>query len=73
MGSLFLEVGPLGLVQRRLVFRGASHTSLGYGDIVLQKPWRSLGPICAINGLLTFGCSTATLFLVLQKVWQHLL
>ena len=28
-------------------------------------------PICAINGLLTFGCSTATLFLVLQLVWQH--
>jgi hypothetical protein len=52
-------------------FAGVSHTALGYGDVVLQKPWRSLGPICAINGLLTFGCSTATLFLVLQMVWQH--
>ena len=40
-----------------------SHTTLGYGNVVLQKPWRSLGPICAINGLLNFGCSTATLFL----------
>jgi hypothetical protein len=52
-------------------FAGVSHTTLGYGDVVLQKPWRSLGPICAINGLLNFGCSTATLFLVLQLVWQH--
>jgi hypothetical protein len=52
-------------------FAGVSHTSLGYGDIVLQKPWRSLGVICAINGLLTFGCSTAALFLVLQMVWHH--
>jgi ion channel len=52
-------------------FAGTSHTTLGYGDLVLQKPWRSLGPISAINGLLTFGCSTAFLFLVLQNIWQH--
>ena len=50
---------------------GVSHTTLGYGDIVLPKPWRSLGPISAINGLLTFGCSTAFLFLILQLIWQH--
>jgi hypothetical protein len=52
-------------------FAGVSHTTLGYGDVVLPKPWRSLGPISAINGLLTFGCSTAFLFLVLQNIWQH--
>jgi len=52
-------------------FAGVSHTTLGYGDVVLRKPWRSLGPISAINGLLTFGCSTAFLFLILQSVWQH--
>jgi hypothetical protein len=52
-------------------FAGTSHTTLGYGDLVLNKPWRSLGPISAINGLLTYGCSTAFLFLVLQNIWQH--
>ena len=52
-------------------FAGVSHTTLGYGDVVLPKPWGSLGPICAINGLLTFGCTTAFLFLVLQSIWQH--
>jgi Ion channel len=52
-------------------FAGVSHTTLGYGDIVLQKPWRSLGPISAINGLLTFGCSTAFLFLILQSIWRN--
>jgi hypothetical protein len=52
-------------------FAGTSHTTLGYGDLVLKKPWRSLGPISAINGLLTYGCSTAFLFLVLQNIWQH--
>ena len=71
--AFFWKSGHLSSFSDGWYFAGVSHTSLGYGDIVLQKPWRSLGPICAINGLLTFGCSTATLFLVLQKVWQHLL
>jgi hypothetical protein len=52
-------------------FAGVSHTTLGYGDIVLPKPWRSLGPLSAINGLITFGCSTAFLFLVLQEIWTQ--
>jgi hypothetical protein len=41
---------------------------LGYGDVVLQPPWRILGPSVAISGTLMFGCSTAFLFLILQKV-----
>ena len=45
MGYFFLEVGPLGLVQRRLAFRRVSHTALGYGDVVLPKPWGDAGVI----------------------------
>ena len=56
MGSFFLEVGPLASFDDGWYFACVSHTALGYGDVVLAKPWRSLGPICAINGLLTFGC-----------------
>jgi Ion channel len=69
--AFFWKSGHLASFGDGWYFAGVSHTTLGYGDVVLQKPWRSLGPICAINGLLTFGCSTATLFLVLQMVWQH--
>jgi hypothetical protein len=50
-------------------FSAASISSLGYGDVVLPPPWRMLGPLVAISGTLMFGCSTAFLFLVLQKVW----
>jgi hypothetical protein len=50
-------------------FSATSITSLGYGDVVLSPPWRILGPLVAISGTLMFGCSTAFLFLVLQKVW----
>ena len=52
-------------------FAAASITTLGYGDILLKFPWRNLGTLIAITGVLMFGCSTAFLFLVLQEVWQH--
>ncbi|MGB5830497.1 MAG: ion channel [Thiohalocapsa sp.] len=52
-----------------LYFSATSITALGYGDVVLAAPWRPLGPLVAISGTLMFGCSTAYLFLVLQKVW----
>lgn len=52
-------------------FSGASVTTLGYGDILLKYPWRHLGTMIAISGVLMFGCSTAFLFVVLQDVWEH--
>jgi hypothetical protein len=69
--AFFWKSGQLPTFADSWYFAGTSHTTLGYGDLVLKKPWRSLGPISAINGLLTFGCSTAFLFLVLQNIWQH--
>jgi Ion channel len=69
--AFFWKSGHLASFSDGWYFAGVSHTTLGYGDIVLSKPWRSLGSMCAINGLLTFGCSTAFLFLVLQMIWQH--
>jgi len=69
--AFFWKSGHLASFGDGWYYACVSHTALGYGDVVLSKPWRSLGPICAINGLLTFGCSTAFLFLVLQVIWQH--
>lgn len=54
--AFFWKSGLLASFGDGWYFAGVSHTTLGYGDVVLPKPWRSLGPISAINGLLTFGC-----------------
>ena len=54
-----------------IYFTATSITTLGYGDILLSYPWRHLGTLIAITGVLMFGCSTAFLFVVLQDVWQH--
>jgi Ion channel len=69
--TFFWKSGQLASFGDGWYFAGVSYTTLGYGDVVLPKPWRSLGPISAINGLLTFGCSTAFFFLVLQSIRQH--
>jgi len=52
-------------------FTAVSITTLGYGDILLKDPWRYIGTLIAITGVLMFGCSTAFLFVILQAVWQH--
>jgi hypothetical protein len=52
-----------------LYFASATITALGYGDVVLPPPWRQLGPLVTIAGLLKFGCSTAFLFVIMQAVW----
>lgn len=55
-----------------LYFAAVSMTALGYGDIVLPAPWRHLGPLAAITGVLMFGCSAAFLFVLMQTIWtQH--
>ena len=48
-----------------IYFTAVSITTLGYGDILLKYPWRHLGTLIAITGVLAFGCSTAFLFVVL--------
>jgi hypothetical protein len=54
-----------------IYFTAASLTTLGYGDVLLKYPWRHLGTLIAITGVLMFGCSTAFLFVVLQRVWVN--
>lgn len=59
-------------VTEGVYFSAVSITTLGYGDILLKYPWRHIGSLIAITGVLMFGCSTAFLFVVLQDVWTHL-
>ena len=45
-----------------LYFSAASYTTLGFGDVLLDAPWRLLSGATAANGLLLFGLSAAFLF-----------
>ncbi len=48
-------------------FAFVNYTTLGYGDVVPVEPWRLLGPMTAMNGVLLFGWSTAVIFEVLRR------
>lgn len=67
--SLFLKVTRLvSSTSEGMYFVGVSISTLGYGDVVLIKPWRQIGPMIAIAGVIKFGCTTAFLFFVIQTV-----
>src|SRR5262249_24849485 len=51
-----------------LYFAFVNYTTLAYGDVTPVGRWRMLGPMTAMNGVLTFGWSTAVIFEVLRRV-----
>ncbi len=69
-GGFFRLLGQFDSIGEAIYFSGTSLTALGYGDLVLRPPWQRLGPVMATNGILMYGCSTAFLFLIIQRVWR---
>jgi hypothetical protein len=69
-GAFFRLLGQFASIGEAIYFSGTSLTALGYGDLVLRAPWQRLGPVMATNGILMYGCSTAFLFLIIQRVWS---
>lgn len=54
-------VTAIGTLEDAIYFVLVTSTTLGYGDITLERKWRLFGAMAAVNGLLTFGLSTAFL------------
>jgi hypothetical protein len=46
-------------IETALYFSGVAYTTIGFGDVVLQKPWRLFGPAEGLTGLLMSGLSAA--------------
>jgi len=66
--ALFMFVGAFDALEPALYFSAVSFTTLGFGDILLPEEWRLLGGICAANGLLLFGLSTAFLVELFRRL-----
>jgi len=49
---------------------GATYTTIGYGDLVLVKPWRLLAPIEGLMGVLMCGLSTGFFFVIVSRLRQ---
>jgi hypothetical protein len=66
--GVYLLLGALPDLETAVYFSTASFTTIGYGDVVLDKKWRLVGAIEGANGLLMFGWSTAFLFSVISRM-----
>ncbi len=66
----YLWRGCLPNAEASFYFSGATYTTVGYGDLVLAKPWRMLGPIESLMGVLMCGLSTGYFFVVVSSIHQ---
>lgn len=56
-------------VEQALYFSMVSFTTLGYGDVVLDGPWRLLSSFEAANGIIMFGWTTAIVIAAVQNIY----
>ena len=63
LGLFYFWQNCLPDAESALHFSGASYTTIGFGDVVLPKPWRMFGPIEGLTGML--GGLSAGLFVTL--------
>ncbi len=65
----YLCLGCLPDAESAFYFSGASYTTIGYGDLVLPKPWRMLGPVEGLSGILMCGLSAGLFFALVTRIY----
>jgi voltage-gated potassium channel Kch len=53
-----------------LYFSATTYTTLGYGDVVLPRPWRLAGVLESLTGVLLLGWSAAFFFAVVSQFFD---
>lgn len=66
-GLYYLWLGVFPDAESAFYFSGVTYTTVGYGDLVLPKPWRMLAPLEALTGTLMYGLSTGLFFAVASQ------
>jgi len=66
-GLFYCWQGWLPDAESAFYFSAVTYTSVGYGDLVLPKPWRVLAPIETLTGMLMSGLSAGLFFAVVTR------
>jgi ion channel len=66
----YLWRGCLPDAETAFYFSGVTYTTLGFGDVVLAKPWRLLAPVEGLIGVLMCGLSTGYFFVIVSRIYQ---
>ena len=69
--ALALLDSAMGCAVHSTLAAGVTYTTLGYGDLVLPKPWRMLGPIEGLVGILMCGLSAGLFFATVAAIYTH--
>jgi hypothetical protein len=64
----FVVCGEFADFEPAFYHSAVNFTTLGYGDVVMSRRWRLLGPLEALNGSLMLGLSAALLYSVLNRL-----
>jgi Ion channel len=67
-GTVFLALGEFDEAYEAYYHSAVNFSSLGYGDVVMSKPWKLLGPLEAVCGVLMLGMTAAALMAILQHM-----
>lgn len=69
-GLFYFWGGCLPDAESAFYFAGVTYTTIGYGDVVLPKPWRLLGPVEGLTGILMCGLSAGLFFAVVSRIYN---
>jgi hypothetical protein len=69
-GIFYLWQNCLPDAESAFYFSGVTYATVGYGDLVLPKEWRMLGPVEGLTGILMCGLSTGLFFAFVSKVFE---
>lgn len=71
-GGFYLWQEFLPDTESAFYFSGVTYATIGYGDVVLAKPWRLLSPIEGLMGILMCGLSTGFFFAEVNFIYQSI-
>ncbi len=72
-GLFYFWQGCLPDAESAVYFSGVTYTSVGFGELVLAKPWRMLAPIETLTGILMTGLSTGLFFAIVTRFISNLM
>jgi hypothetical protein len=68
----YLWLSALDAPMDALLFSIDSMSTRGASGLTLERSWRMMGALEAVDGMLLFGMSTAYIFAVMQVHWSML-
>ncbi len=68
---VFLRAGELPNLETAVYFSLATYTTIGFGDVVLGPGWRVLAGIEGLTGIVLVGWSTAFVFAIVNRMYEH--